>query len=100
MARCVAAIDQGTTSTRCILFDENARVIAVDQAEHRQIFPAPGLVEHDPVGPEDHAEPGVVRGAFEHVAGAGVHVGEILSVPNSDLHKDLKVRLVIVLLIC
>ena len=49
MARYVAAIDQGTTSTRCIVFDHGGRVVALDQLEHRQIFPRPGWVEHDPV---------------------------------------------------
>jgi len=45
--RYVAAIDQGTTSTRLILFDETGSSIAVAQKEHRQIFPQPGWVEHD-----------------------------------------------------
>jgi glycerol kinase len=44
----IAAIDQGTTSTRCIIFDERANIIAVDQKEHKQIYPQPGWVEHDP----------------------------------------------------
>ena len=44
----VAAIDQGTTSTRCIIFDPAANVIAAAAAEHRQIYPRPGWVEHDP----------------------------------------------------
>ncbi len=44
----IAAIDQGTTSSRCIVFDPSGRIIAVDQREHRQIFPRPGWVEHDP----------------------------------------------------
>ncbi|HEY2167500.1 MAG TPA: glycerol kinase GlpK [Jatrophihabitantaceae bacterium] len=43
----VAAIDQGTTSTRCILFDADARPVAVQQLEHRQLLPRPGWVEHD-----------------------------------------------------
>jgi glycerol kinase len=43
----VAAIDQGTTSTRCMLFDHDARVVAVAQMEHAQHFPRPGWVEHD-----------------------------------------------------
>ncbi len=43
----LAAIDQGTTSTRCIIFDQAGRIIASDQKEHRQIFPQPGWVEHD-----------------------------------------------------
>ncbi len=48
MAQYVVAIDQGTTSTRCIVFDHAGQVIAQDQKEHRQIFPKPGWVEHDP----------------------------------------------------
>ncbi|MFI1306524.1 glycerol kinase GlpK [Streptomyces sioyaensis] len=43
----VAAIDQGTTSSRCIIFDHGGAIVAVDQREHRQIFPRPGWVEHD-----------------------------------------------------
>jgi glycerol kinase len=45
--RVVAAIDQGTTSTRCLLFNRSGRMIAVAQREHRQHYPQPGLVEHD-----------------------------------------------------
>ena len=47
--RVVAAIDQGTTSTRCLLFHRSGRMLAVAQREHRQHYPAPGLVEHDPL---------------------------------------------------
>jgi glycerol kinase len=43
----VAAIDQGTTSSRCMVFDAAGAVLAVSQKEHRQIFPRPGWVEHD-----------------------------------------------------
>jgi glycerol kinase len=46
-ATVVAAIDQGTTSTRCILFDHDARVVAVEQLEHDQHLPRAGWVEHD-----------------------------------------------------
>ncbi|HWF77892.1 MAG TPA: glycerol kinase GlpK [Caulobacteraceae bacterium] len=46
-ARFVAAIDQGTTSSRCMLFDETGAVVAAAQKEHRQIYPRPGWVEHD-----------------------------------------------------
>lgn len=49
MRKLIAAIDQGTTSTRCILFDSAGKIIAQDQKEHRQIFPRPGWVEHDPL---------------------------------------------------
>jgi glycerol kinase len=45
----IAAIDQGTTSTRCMIFDREGRVISIDQKEHRQIYPKPGWVEHDPL---------------------------------------------------
>ncbi|MGK5631881.1 glycerol kinase GlpK [Streptomyces sp. URMC 123] len=45
--RYVAAIDQGTTSSRCMVFDRSGGVVGVDQREHRQIFPRPGWVEHD-----------------------------------------------------
>jgi glycerol kinase len=49
MTSYVAAIDQGTTSTRCILFDRRGQIAASAQEEHRQIYPQPGWVEHDPV---------------------------------------------------
>ena len=49
MARYVAAIDQGTTSTRCMVFDLSGNVVALDQKEHQQIYPRPGWVEHDPL---------------------------------------------------
>ncbi|MGH3464919.1 MAG: glycerol kinase GlpK [Kribbellaceae bacterium] len=45
--RVVAAIDQGTTSTRCLLFNHAGRMVAVSQREHRQYYPRPGWVEHD-----------------------------------------------------
>jgi glycerol kinase len=44
----VGALDQGTSSTRFMLFDHKGDVVAVDQREHTQIYPGPGLVEHDP----------------------------------------------------
>ncbi|WP_101255352.1 glycerol kinase GlpK [Streptomyces barkulensis] len=43
----IAAIDQGTTSSRCIVFDRDGRIVSVGQKEHEQIFPEPGRVEHD-----------------------------------------------------
>ena len=49
MAAYVGALDQGTTSTRFMLFDDNGSVVSIGQKEHRQIFPRPGWVEHDPV---------------------------------------------------
>jgi glycerol kinase len=47
MTRYVAAIDQGTTSTRCMIFDRTGGVVGIHQLEHTQIYPQPGWVEHD-----------------------------------------------------
>ena len=47
MSQYVAAIDHGTTSTRCLVFDHDARVVSVDQREHHQHLPRAGWVEHD-----------------------------------------------------
>jgi len=49
MAQYAAAIDQGTTSTRFMVFDHGGQVVALDQKEHEQIYPKPGWVEHDPL---------------------------------------------------
>jgi len=48
MAKYAAALDQGTTSTRAMIFDHSGKVVSVSQKEHEQIFPKPGWVEHDP----------------------------------------------------
>ena len=45
----VLALDQGTTSSRAILFDRNGRIVSMSQKEFTQIYPAPGWVEHDPL---------------------------------------------------
>ncbi len=45
----VGALDQGTTSTRFMIFNHAGQVVAIDQKEHEQIFPKPGWVEHDPM---------------------------------------------------
>jgi glycerol kinase len=47
MAKYAAALDQGTTSTRCMIFDHGGQVVSVAQKEHEQIYPKPGWVEHD-----------------------------------------------------
>lgn len=49
MTQYVGAIDQGTTSTRFIVFDRGGTIITSAQKEHQQIFPKPGWVEHDPM---------------------------------------------------
>jgi glycerol kinase len=47
MAEYAAAVDQGTTSTRFMVFDHGGQVVAIEQKEHEQIYPKPGWVEHD-----------------------------------------------------
>ncbi|GAA5266191.1 glycerol kinase [Acidiphilium sp. MT5] len=49
MTKYVGAIDQGTTSSRFIVFDKHGTIISVAQKEHKQIYPQPGWVEHDPM---------------------------------------------------
>lgn len=49
MSQYIAAIDQGTTSTRCMLFNQKGAVASQHQLEHEQIYPRPGWVEHDPL---------------------------------------------------
>ncbi|GGR00272.1 glycerol kinase GlpK [Kitasatospora griseola] len=60
----IAAIDQGTTSSRCILFGADGRIVAVEQQEHAQIFPQPGWVEHDAAEIWTRVQ-AVVRGALD-----------------------------------
>ena len=75
-AKYVAAIDQGTTSTRCMIFDREGRVISVDQKEHEQIYPKPGWVEHDPMEIWERTQE-VVRNAL---AKANIQPGEIAAI--------------------
>jgi glycerol kinase len=67
MSKYVAAIDQGTTSTRFMIFDHAGNVVAVDQKEHRQIYPKPGWVEHDPLEIWERTQE-VIQGALAKVS--------------------------------
>ena len=49
MKKYIAAIDQGTTSSRCIIFDHDGSPVGSGQLEHEQIYPQAGWVEHDPM---------------------------------------------------
>lgn len=49
MKKYVLAVDQGTTSTRCLVFDRSGSIVSSAQQEHQQIYPQPGWVEHDPL---------------------------------------------------
>ena len=78
MPSVVAAIDQGTTSSRCLVFDASSRLLGLAQREHRQIHPRAGWVEHDPLEIWRNTQ-GVVREALEaavvaasDVAGLGI----------------------------
>jgi glycerol kinase len=64
MSKYVAAIDQGTTSTRFMIFDHGGNVVAVDQKEHQQIYPKPGWVEHDPLEIWERTQQ-VIQGALD-----------------------------------
>jgi glycerol kinase len=72
----VAAIDQGTTSTRCMLFDHAASVIGAAQVEHTQHFPQRGWVEHDPDEIWANTQR-VVAGALDQ---AGLSAGDVAAV--------------------
>ncbi len=76
MAGYVGAIDQGTTSTRFILFDGDGRIVAGDQREHEQITPRAGWVEHDPAEIWERTCEVVEAG----LARAGVEAGEVQAV--------------------
>src|SRR5215469_18438986 len=78
MAKYILALDQGTTSSRAILFDHEGLPVSSAQREFPQIYPAPGLVEHDPeaiwttqlsVAQETLSKAGVAAG---DVAGIGI----------------------------
>lgn len=76
MTKYIAAIDQGTTSTRCMLFNHAGESISSHQLEHKQIYPKPGWVEHDPLEIWERTQ-AVVRGAL---AQAGVTAVAIAAV--------------------
>lgn len=76
MTKYVAAIDQGTTSTRCMIFNHSGEPVGSHQLEHAQIYPKPGWVEHDPMEIWDRTQD-VVRGAMEK---AGLTAGDLAAV--------------------
>jgi glycerol kinase len=76
LAQYVGALDQGTTSTRFMIFDHSGGVVAIDQKEHEQIFPKPGWVEHDPAEIWTRCVE-VIRGAL---AKAGIKASDLAAV--------------------
>ncbi len=76
MAKYVGALDQGTTSTRFMIFDHAGAVVGIDQKEHEQIYPKPGWVEHDPMEIWTRSVE-VIRGAL---AKAGITAADLAAV--------------------
>ena len=72
----VAAIDQGTTSTRCMIFDHDGNVVAVGQMEHEQIFPKAGWVEHNPAEVWENTR----KVSAEAIAKADISRGDVAAV--------------------
>jgi glycerol kinase len=76
MPKYIAAIDQGTTSSRCILFDHGGNIVSVAQKEHEQIYPKPGWVEHDALEIWENVGE-VVRGALENAAASPADIAAV-----------------------
>ena len=76
MAKYVAAVDQGTTSSRFVIFDRDGRIVDIDQREHEQITPRAGWVEHDPA--EVWTRTGEVIGGV--LASSNIEAGELAAV--------------------
>ena len=72
----ILAFDQGTTSSRAILFDKNANIVSVAQKEFTQLFPKPGWVEHDPM----EIWQSQIEVAREAVAKSNIHPSEIAAI--------------------
>jgi glycerol kinase len=76
MADYAGALDQGTTSTRFMVFDHSGQVVALDQKEHEQIYPRPGWVEHDPLEIWERSQ-SVIRAALDS---KGLKVSDLAAV--------------------
>ena len=109
MTQFIGAIDQGTTSTRFMIFDQGGKVISVAQKEHKQYFPQPGWVEHDPVEiwqrtgeviQESLAAAGLGRQALAGVgrscAYSGCELGPLTDLARANFsHLQLRARAII-----
>ncbi len=76
MKQYIMALDQGTTSSRCIIFDKKGKMKSVAQKEFTQIYPKPGWVEHDPM----EIWSSLVSVATEAMAKLGINANEIASI--------------------
>jgi len=76
MSEYVGALDQGTTSTRFMIFDRGGSIVSIAQEEHNQIFPHPGWVEHDPVEIRDRSYSVIEKS----LANAGLTAADLVAV--------------------
>ncbi len=76
MNQYIASIDQGTTSTRCMIFNHAGEAVGRHQLEHTQIYPQPGWVEHDPLEIWARTED-VIRGALADAKLTGQHIAAV-----------------------
>ncbi|GAB4467410.1 MAG: glycerol kinase GlpK [Anaerolineae bacterium] len=76
MAKYAAAVDQGTTSTRFMIFNHSGEVVGIHQLEHEQIYPQAGWVEHDPLEIWERTKE-VIKGAMEK---AGIKPEELVAI--------------------
>src|SRR5690349_13292985 len=83
----ILALDQGTTSSRAIVFDRSGAVVAVAQKEFEQIFPRPGWVEHDP----NEIWASQLAVATEAMARAGVRSTDIAAIGIANQRETMLV---------
>ena len=76
MKQYVLSLDQGTTSSRAIVFDRAGQIVCAAQHEFPQIYPQPGYVEHDPEAIWDSQ----VATARQALAGAGIEPGQVAAI--------------------
>ena len=72
MTHYIGAIDQGTTSTRFIIFNRSGQIVGIGQKEHDQICKQPGWVEHDPVQIWEHTKPVIAQAMTQAGISAGL----------------------------
>jgi glycerol kinase len=76
MGKYIGAVDLGTTSNRFMIFDHDGRIVGLDQMEHKQIFPKPGWVEHDPAEIWKNTQ-AVIRGALGKTGLKGTDIAAV-----------------------
>ena len=76
MNQYILALDQGTTSSRAVVFDKQGTIISVAQKEFTQIFPKPGWVEHDPLEIWQNTQE-VIRGALAELSPGRTGVSQL-----------------------